>query len=76
MHGTINSAVDAISAKRTLDYSWIGRPVQTYTKLICREIERTTTNLNIRMKSFRRGASNGADKNFASSFFGELFLKK
>ena len=46
MHGTINSAVDAISAKRTLDYSWIGRPVQTYTKLICRETERATTDLN------------------------------
>ena len=41
-------------------YSWIGRPVQAHTKLICRETERATTDLNIRMKSFRQGASNGA----------------
>ena len=42
-------------------YSWIGCPVQTHTKLICRETERATTDLNIRMKSSRRGASDGAE---------------
>ena len=56
-------------------YSWIGRPVQTYKKIICRETERATTDLNIRMKSSRRGASNGAGHIFITSVFGELFLK-
>ena len=41
-------------------YSWIGRPVQTQKKTICRETERATTDLNIRMKSSPEGASNGA----------------
>ena len=41
-------------------YSWIGRPVQTHTKIICRETERATADLNIRMKSSWRGKSNGA----------------
>ena len=41
-------------------YSWIGRPVRTHAKLICRETKRATTDLDIRMKSSQRGASNGA----------------
>ena len=32
-------------------YSWIGRPVQTHTQIICRETERATTYLNKQMKS-------------------------
>ena len=40
-------------------YSWIGRPVRTHTKSICRETKRATTDLNIRMKSSWRGASIG-----------------
>ena len=28
-------------------YSWIGRPVRTHTKIICRETKRATTDLNI-----------------------------
>ena len=42
------------------EYSWIGQPVWTHTHKNCRETERATTNLNIRMKSSRRGASTGA----------------
>ena len=49
-------------------YSWIGRPVQAHKKLICRKAKRATADLNIRIKSSRRGASNGAGKNFISSF--------
>ena len=44
----------------SLSYSWIGRPVQTHTKIICHETKRATTDLNIRTKSSQRGASNGA----------------
>ena len=42
------------------EYSWIGRPVWTHNKSICRETERATTDLNIRMKSSRQGTSTGA----------------
>ena len=70
---TINLLVMEKLGNKT--YSWIGRPVQAHTKLICSEVERATADLNIRMKSSRRGASNGAGHNFIFSFFGELFLK-
>ena len=41
-------------------YSWIGRPVRTHEKSICRESKRATADLNIRMNSSRQGASTGA----------------
>ena len=47
-------------------YSWIRHPVQTHTQLICRETKRATTDLNIRMKNSRQGASNGAGYIFIS----------
>ena len=56
-------------------WCWIGRPVQTQTKLVCRETERATADLNTRMKSSWRGASNSAGHIFISSAFGESFLK-
>ena len=56
-------------------YSWIGRPERTHTKSICRETERATTDLNIRMKSSQPGASFGGVQKIIFSFFGELFLK-
>ena len=58
-------------------YSWIGRPVRTHKKSICRETKGSTTDLNIRMKSSRQEASNGGVQKFIFSFlFGELFVKK
>ena len=50
------------------NYSWIGRPVRTHRKSICRETERATTDLNIGMKSSRRDASNGGVQQFMFSF--------
>ena len=40
-------------------YSWIGRPVRIHKKIICRETERATMDLNILMKSSQQGTSNG-----------------
>ena len=57
-------------------YSWIGCPVRTHKKSICRETKRATTGLNTRMKSSHRGAFNGGVQKFIFSFFGELFLCK
>ena len=42
------------------DYSWIARPVQTHTKIICQGTEKATTDSRLRTKSSRRGASIGA----------------
>ena len=53
--------VEKCSETLFIAYSWIGRPVQTHIKLICRETERATADLNTRMKSSRQGASNGAE---------------
>ena len=47
----------------------------THTKLICRETERAPTDLKLRTKGSRRGASTGAGHGFMSSVFGEFFLK-
>ena len=58
-----------------MNYSWIGRPVRTHKKINLRETERAMTDLNIRMKSSRRDASNGGVQKFIFSFFGDLFLK-
>ena len=44
---------------RLTTYSWNGRPVRTQKKTICRDTKRATTDLNIWMKSSRRGAFNG-----------------
>ena len=57
------------------EYSWIECPVQAHKKIISHETERATTNLNTPMEISQRGASNGAGRDFISSFFGELFLK-
>ena len=56
-------------------YSWIGPLVRTHKETVCRETERATMDLNIRMKSSRRGASNECVQKNIFSFFGELFLK-
>ena len=42
---------------------------------ICRETERTTSDVNIRMKNSRRGASTGGMQKNDIFFVGELFLK-
>ena len=52
-----------------LVYIWIGRPVRTHKKTVWREAERATADLNVRMKSSRRGASNGGVQKFIFSFF-------
>ena len=56
-------------------YSWSGRPVRTHKESTCRETKRDMADLNIRMKSSRRGASNGGVQKIIFSFLGELFLK-
>ena len=48
--------------------------MQAHKKIMYRKSERATTNLNIRMKSSRRGASNGVGHIFISPVFGQLFL--
>ena len=55
-------------------YSWIGHPVRTHKKSICRETERATTDLKLRTKSSRQGASTGARKKSIVPFL-DLFLK-
>ena len=54
-------------------YSWIGRSVRTREKMICHETERATADLNIRMKSSRRGESNCAVTQARFLFFGVFF---
>ena len=44
-------------------------------KTVWRETERATADLNVRMKSSRRGASNGGVQKFIFSFFWDVFLK-
>ena len=53
-------------------YSWIGRPVRTHTKSTCRETERATTDLNIRMKSSRGDASTGGAQKTYFLVFGAI----
>ena len=36
-----------VARTKHLNYSWIWRPVQTHKKLICRQTERATTDLNM-----------------------------
>ena len=73
--GMFNPGLFRVGLIKMLIYSWIGRPVRTHKKSICRETKRATTDLNIWMKSSRRGTSNGGVQKFIFSFFGELFLK-
>ena len=61
--------------RQPLDYSWIERPVRTHKKSICRETDRATTDLNVRMQHSQRDAFKGGVQKIIFSFFGELFLK-
>ena len=57
-------------------YSWIGRPVRTHKTSICRETKRATPDLNIRMKSSQRGASNGGGQKNHIFILWRVILKK
>ena len=58
-------------------YSWIGRPVRTHKKSICREAKRATTNFNTYTdeKLSIRGASNGGVQQFIFSFWRDILKK-
>ena len=58
-----------------LRYIWIGRPVRTHTKLICRKIKRVATDPRQNMKSSRRGTPTGVGIHFILWLFGKLILK-